>query len=303
MENTNTSSERVDALENLSDRVYEAIDQKTNGTHRYRRIVRLGMNATANTLQEKNMDDAGDTYLSMLHEQLQRGGVTPFDYQEWKQYKRYAESLSKAPDVRTTRFDDLAKIYADTTRGTADAERMPESDARHAVHLGALAVPYAMKYYPDLNYRKTAVYALWHDVLEAYTGDVQTLGISQTLLDEKHRLEAEALVTFGQQYRKEWPQLVTMLERYEALDDDEAKFTKSFDKLDPGFTHYANHGAQLLHHYGYGTKEAFISDIETGTSRIRSYGSSFPFLLEDRDELTKRIADHTEWPATDQLAS
>lgn len=303
MENTSTSSERVDALERLSDRVYEAIDQKTHGEHRYHQMLRLGMNATATMLCEKSMDEAGKAYVSIMQDQLRRGGMTPFDYREWTKYKAYAETLPGAPYVRTTHFDDLAEKYADTTRATADSEHLPESDARHAIHLGALAVPYAMEHYPDLNPQRIAVYTLWHDMLEAYTGDIPTLGISEKLLAEKHRIEAEALLTFEEEYAQEWPQLVAMIRKYETLDDDESKFTKSIDKLDPGFTHFANHGAQLLTHYRYQTKDSFVKDIETGTNRIRSYGSSFPFVLEDREELTKRIADHTEWPATDQLAS
>jgi 5'-deoxynucleotidase YfbR-like HD superfamily hydrolase len=303
MENTNTSSERVDALVRLSDHVYEAIDQSAWGKERYRRILRMGMNVVAKTTKHKSLDVAGATYEALLLKHMQRGGLDESAFQEWPQYARYVETLPKAPLFALNRLGALPNAYAAATRATHDLNENPESDARHSVHLSALAVPYALEYYPDLNPHKIAAYSLMHDVVEAYTGDVPTLGISTEALAHKHAAEQVALLDFTRDYEKRFPQFVRMVETYESLADDEAKYVKSFDKLDPGFTHYANKGAQLMNHYGYASPEAFTADIEIGTDRIRSYGSSFPFVLEDRDELTKRIADHTEWPATDQFAS
>ena len=57
----NTSSERVDSLERLSDRVYDAIDPRVHGEPRYRRMVRLGVNLLGEELREGNtLESAGE---------------------------------------------------------------------------------------------------------------------------------------------------------------------------------------------------------------------------------------------------
>ncbi|MBC7564625.1 HD domain-containing protein [Candidatus Saccharibacteria bacterium] len=294
----NTSSERVDSLMQLSNEIYPAIDQRLGGETRARRILRLGINVVANELKHGDMHTAGEQYESILIDQLQRGGIHPGSYRQWPAYMSHIKNIPSSPDVQTMSMNGLANTYADVKRRTLAEDGKRERNARHAVHLSALALPYAYEQYPWLDAPRVAVYSLFHDVLEAYTGDVPTLGISEHDLALKYKAEEKAMEQLAFDYGQVYPEFVQAVHDYETLANPEARYTKTSDKLDPAYTHFANKGKQLVGFYGYTSPEQLLVASEPTTARIMGYGSEFPELLEDRLELLKRVADHTEWPAT-----
>lgn len=299
MEKMNTSPQRVDMLMQLSDHVYPAIDERIGCERRARRILRLGVNAIAHELEIHDVTSAGNTYKSILATQLARGGMDADSYQQWPQYAAHIDTLPHISEViQNTAFSELANRYGDVKRATRDASGNKESDARHAVHLSSLALPYAAEFYPTLDSSRIAIYCLVHDILEAYTGDVPTLGITDNQLALKYQAEEKALKQLDNSYAKTWPEFVKIIHDYETLADQESRYVKTFDKLDPAFTHFSNKGAQLINFYGYTSREELLSISEHATKRIATYGSDFPLVLNDRMEITKRVADHTVWPAT-----
>lgn len=263
MQTMNTSIERVDELMRRSDAIYDTIDTSFDGEVRYRRMLRVGMSMAAISL--RNGDGSSETGAKLLN-----------------------MPSSLPPSIGPRDLESLAYAYGDVTRATLDRDGNPETDARHAIHLMKLASPYARELYPKLDANKVATYAFIHDILEAYAGDVPSLGMSKSQEALKHQNEAQALVTFKKEYGDAWPELVELVESYEALTDSEARFTKTFDKLDPGFTHFYSGGTQLKSHYGY-SEEEFVHAINQSTVRMEPYSGEFPLVMSDREELTKRV--------------
>ncbi len=262
MMRTNTSIERVDQLILRSDAIYGAIDPEFDGEPRAKRILRVGINTLALSLRRgESVERAGARLLTLPN----------------------VFARTKAP------LDELSDMYADIRRATHDRDGNLETDARHAIHLMKLAVPYAREFYPELDQGRIAAYALIHDIIEAYAGDVPSLVMTAEQEQQKQLDEAQALIRLHEEYGEEWPEFIALIESYEALDTPEACFVKTFDKLDPGFTHFYSHGAQLKSHYGL-SEDSFYVAIDKATQRMQRYSGEYGQLMEDRDELTRRVA-------------
>lgn len=260
-----TTIERVDELMRQSDEIYEYIDTIVDDEPRHRRLTRLGINTVAIALRKgKSYSEAGAEFLAVSADTRQAAG--PLDF--------------------------LGNQYADVERATLDLQGKPETDSRHAMHLTYLSVPYAEEYYSELDTGKIAFYDLIHDLVEAEAKDVSSLGITKEQAKIKHQNEMRAIKTLRQKYGKEWPGLIDAIECYEGLDDIEARYTKTFDKLDPGFTHFSNKGFQLIERYNL-TYETFLQTIGQSTLRMATYSGEFPQLLRDREELHRRVAEVT----------
>lgn len=291
-----TTVERTDELVRLSDKIYPAIDQYTGGEQRSRKILRLGLNAVAHTLKEKNIDAAGETYRSILSDQLSRGGLTVNEFGAWTEYQEQARELDPVPHVRFRELDELANKYSDVKRATLATDLRKERNASHVTHLSTLALTYAAKYYPDINPNKVATYSLVHDIVEAYAGDTPSYKMTPAERAEKERKELEALQTIERLYGHQFPQLVDTIHSYEHLEDDEAKFTKTMDKVDPHYTHLRNNGFQLLHYYNVKSRTQYITDTNEYTGHIEKYGVQFPDVMDVRLEMVHRVADAIDWP-------
>ncbi|OJU87485.1 hypothetical protein BGO17_00595 [Candidatus Saccharibacteria bacterium 49-20] len=259
---TNTSIERVDQLILRSDAIYGAIDPEFDGEPRAKRMLRVGINTLALSLRRgESVERAGARLLTLPN----------------------VFARTKAP------LDELSDMYADIRRATHDRDGNLETDARHAIHLMKLAVPYAREFYPELDQGRIAAYALIHDIIEAYVGDVPSLVMTAEQEQQKQLDEAQALIRLHEEYGEEWPEFIALIESYEALDTPEACFVKTFDKLDPGFTHFYSHGAQLKSHYGL-SEDSFYVAIDKATQRMQRYSGEYGQIMEDRDELTRRVA-------------
>lgn len=262
MMRTNTSIERVDQLILRSDAIYGAIDPEFDGEPRAKRMLRVGINTLALSLRRgESVERAGARLLTLPN----------------------VFARTKAP------LDELSDMYADIRRATHDRDGNLETDARHAIHLMKLAVPYAREFYPELDQGRIAAYALIHDIIEAYAGDVPSLVMTAEQEQQKQLDEAQALIRLHEEYGEEWPEFIALIESYEALDTPEACFVKTFDKLDPGFTHFYSHGAQLKSHYKL-SEDSFYVAIDKATQRMQRYSGEYGQLMEDRDELTRRVA-------------
>ncbi len=295
--NTSISSrkKRVDELIQLSDRVYDTIDHDDRAQH----ILSLGIHAAAQTLERTfGFRAGGDAAHSMLVSGLHNGRLTLNDpvYDNFRAYKKITRDLPLAAlNSLDPQLDNFSKQYGKVERKTVTHTGEAEPNARHAVHLAALALPYAATYYSDLDQSKIALYTLIHDGPERYVGDVPTLGISEEALREKEKQEAYALELFRQEFHAIYPKLVQVVDQYEHRLDDEARFVKTFDKLDPHFVHLYTHGTILLDHYGLHGEQQFIHDMDKESARIRQYGLEFHTVTDDRLEFIKRSVDLT-WP-------
>ncbi len=110
----------------------------------------------------------------------------------------------------------------------APSERA-ETDTEHSYHL-AMHVWYLSTIYTNLNQAKLIRYALAHDLVEIYAGDIMAIGRTDAQQLEKDAKEQAAL----HRLQKEWPDFTNMtdtIEDYEKQADPEAVFVKALDKL------------------------------------------------------------------------
>lgn len=300
MTNPNTSpGERVDHLERLGERIYDATDPAVKGESRHRSMLRLGVNLIDDELNNGNsLGDTGMLLIALIKDQLERGGLTTEDaaYRHYPEYRAFARSLPTPSAFRSTAVDELANRYADVPRGTIDREGRIETNGRHAIHLLGLAVPYAMRYYPRLHPGLIAVNALNHDFTEVINGDVPTFGMPHADYEKKVRDEIDGLPALGRMFGPDHARLFKVIRDYEAQEAPEQQFTRQLDKIDPYFTHLHNRAIQLIRHHPIQTVDDFYRLTEVTTERIAQYPGNFDLLVEDRAVTIDRLAAIGDWP-------
>lgn len=120
----------------------------------------------------------------------------------------------------------------------------PETDSHHSFSLALIAYQLAKLYAPELDAHKILLYALVHDLPELITGDIVTLTATAEELEEKARLDIQALGKTTEKL-KAAPDIVAALKRYEAKADNEALFVYWVDKIATIPTHFYDNGANL----------------------------------------------------------
>lgn len=302
MTNLNTSPERVDATLRLSERLYEVLDRPIDGPPRSHTILELGVKTVSALLLEgASLDEAGMGLLSAVQRQLELGGL-PIDdpaYDEWPEYQSYIAGL---PTIKPSNMHGLEGLdpfihsYATTRRSTIDNTHKREDNAHHAVHLIGWGVPYQMRHYPALSPNASAVYDLFHDGIEAITGDVQTLNLPVHARDKKDAAERNALPQLKALLGRKFIQTYKIMESYEHLTEPEMRSTKTRDKLEPAFTHLNTKGLAFWSLLDVYSEDHYLSLIQDSVDRMYPYAKDFPLLLEDHAELTRRVAKASDWP-------
>lgn len=298
MQHSNTSHERVGHLVSLSHCVYGAQETKTpRSEDRPRHILKLSAQVVARTLESGYGSGlvAGEHYESILWSYLSADSPMQPALSEWPRYVDHLANVPRAIQhcIADTALAPIVERYADVKRATILRDGNYESDASHVVHLSALALPYAAQYYPDLDLGKVSIYCLIHDIVEAYAGDTPSFGISPEEYLQKDTREAEALARISAELELSYPRLVTMIHHYEKLTDSESRFVKTFDKLDPSFTHFENQGLSLRRDYKLTSGEQFRDMLELTTDRMQAYCQEFPGLMLDRRTLSELAIDLT----------
>lgn len=141
---------------------------------------------------------------------------------------------------RTSHFEELLSIVALThsfqqirRRIYATGENRFENDAEHSFQLAFIAWYLIEKEGLTLNKEKALIYALCHDIVEVYAGDVF---FHRTAEEEQKKvnLEREAAEKLAEIY-PDFPALTDTLRAYEEKSDPESKFIYALDKLLPIF--------------------------------------------------------------------
>lgn len=178
--------------------------------------------------------------------------------------------------------------FMDVPRATMRHDRA-ETDGEHTLRLQFIAVSYAARFHPELDLGKISLYALIHDFVEVYAGDVNSLKASPDAIAQKALTEKAAFDRLERELGDVWPDLIDRLRRYEELEDPEARFVKCFDKCDPSFTHHAN-GGQALMNMGLIDYGEFKELCERVGVRMAEYAYEFPDVMALREELITRVA-------------
>lgn len=281
-----TNYERVDTLTHISDQIYPILEMHNGSETRARQILRVGIASIAIALRDGETPEyTGERFNRHLAHELR-----DVDYGAYEPYRTQAEAL---PAITIPQeLADLINDYADTLRSTELADLSQEPDAIHALHLSALAVPYARAHYSQLKSGLVGVYAPTHDLPEAISGDIQTFDITDQKRKLKDKKTHHAINTLWSRYGKHWPEFIELIEAYEGIVNAEAAFVKTLDKNDPGYTHFRNSAHALKTRHGIRSAEHFYTRVNENTLRTLSYASQFALILEDKDVLNERIAAH-----------
>jgi putative hydrolase of HD superfamily len=135
---------------------------------------------------------------------------------------------------------DFAKVYRVTYH---DDGHTPESDTDHTVMLSVVACSLAEAFYKEeLDRGLVAQFAIVHDLVEVYAGDVNSFGLTKEGKVEKEHREKRALYMIEDAFVNVYPWIPRTIREYERLDTKEARFVKSVDKMMAKITHILNKG-------------------------------------------------------------
>ncbi|MBX2866878.1 HD domain-containing protein [Candidatus Kaiserbacteria bacterium] len=116
-----------------------------------------------------------------------------------------------------------------------------ENDTEHSYSLAMLAWYISSTYKLDLDLEKLFLYALAHDLVEVYAGDIQFQHITDEVARQKHDAEQKAAERLKKEF-PEFPELHTVIEQYEKREDQESKFIYALDKVEPALNIYIDRG-------------------------------------------------------------
>jgi 5'-deoxynucleotidase YfbR-like HD superfamily hydrolase len=104
-----------------------------------------------------------------------------------------------------------------------------ENDIEHSMTVATLCWYIHEKYSLPLDLSKILKYALAHDFVERYAGDVNTFASEQERA-KKIEDEQASLSRLSQEFQG-FPDLVTTMEEYESRNDEESLFVWTVDKM------------------------------------------------------------------------
>jgi len=194
---------------------------------------------------------------------------------------------------------DLARLIRDFAQVERtiylDPNKTIESDTDHTVALSVFACALAQKYEPKLDLGLIAQYALVHDLVEVYAGDVSTLHIDRVDFAAKEAAEAKALRKIKKRFGKAFPWLHQTIEDYESLKTAEARFVKAIDKAMPGLTHHLNDN--LMVNEEFDSAEAFAASKRLQDQKMKqSYAKDQQLAMRLRrlilDPVIKKKRQH-----------
>lgn len=138
---------------------------------------------------------------------------------------------------RASQIAALALRFARVERATRHEDGVrPETDSDHSIMLALVACDMAPA---GLSKARIAEYAIVHDLVEAYSGDVQTLTINDAGRAEKEERERAAMARIRAELGYDsW--IVRKLASYEAQVEREARYVRLMDKVLPKLTHLFN---------------------------------------------------------------
>lgn len=116
-----------------------------------------------------------------------------------------------------------------------------ENDAEHSYQLALTAWYVIATEKLSLDVSKVIAYALVHDLVETYAGDVPLHGRTEETIRMKKENEHAALERIRTEF-SEFPDLTSCIEAYEGRTDEEAKFVYALDKLIPLIDVYIDDG-------------------------------------------------------------
>jgi 5'-deoxynucleotidase YfbR-like HD superfamily hydrolase len=151
------------------------------------------------------------------------------------------EKLTEAHEA-IVHLGGMAVKFAGIERVPRYGERR-ENDAEHSFMLALIAPEVAAIVRPELDRGLIAQFATVHDLVELETGDVATFGLTEEELQLKEAREQEALESV---LSKLPSHTASILRRYEAQEEPEARFVRLLEKSLPLIVNSSGSGVRVM---------------------------------------------------------
>jgi 5'-deoxynucleotidase YfbR-like HD superfamily hydrolase len=209
--------------------------------------------------------------------------------------------MTDGDDKRITKnqlTSEILKLYGDLLLPFMKVRRdMPfpsengrqETDSEHVFTLGMVAITIADRLKLGLDTGLIAKYALVHDLVEAYAGDVSAR--SEDEYDLKHHKEHEAYLKIKENYAESAPWIAQLIEQYENKQDEESRFVYAIDKTMGALVRIIDNGETWEDYYPQVDGSGFHKVKE----KLRKKAKSHPEALEFFDAIYGEL--DSRWPA------
>lgn len=135
-------------------------------------------------------------------------------------------------------LNDFRKVERDLYATGIDRK---DNDVEHSYQLAMLSWYIADSFKLDLDKDLVIKYALVHDFVEVYAGDVPVFGATEAQRADKSKKEKEAAELLSKNF-SEFPEFHHLIEKYEERSDKESRFVHALDKLHPALDIYRDKG-------------------------------------------------------------
>ncbi len=195
-----------------------------------------------------------------------------------------------------TELCELVLKFGRVDRATMHPDGVPESDTDHTVMLGVISCALAAKFSHQLDLGKIAQFALVHDLVEIYAGDVNTFVSSgRSTRQEKLEREHAALELLASKFGGTLPWLPTTISQYESQSTAEAKFVWAIDKLLPAVVNVVNEGIAIRACLGGSPSSQDVQNqYDSIRTRLELVSRDWPEILEIWDDSLTSVLPHFE---------
>lgn len=189
---------------------------------------------------------------------------------------------------------DLGKFIADFAKilrePHLDKYGRIESDTDHTVMLAVLACAVAAEKHPKYDLGLVAQFAIVHDLVEVYAGDVITIDPKKVDRKAKELNERAALEKIKKRFGKSFPWLHKTIEKYEELDTPEARFVKTLDKALPGLTHIWSDNVVVNTHFD--NADDYAESIRANNEYYKYYSYDQEVAMNIRNSVLSRVIEN-----------
>jgi putative hydrolase of HD superfamily len=192
---------------------------------------------------------------------------------------------------KTIELGGLMLEFATVYRATyLNKNHDKESDTDHTVMLAIIACAVAAEFHPEYDLGKVSQYALIHDLVEVYAGDVNTINFHTIDVQAKEKAEAKAFEKIKHKFGKTFPWIHETIEAYESLLDPEARFIKTLDKCLPAITHYFTDNKAV--NEGFDDPVAFEHSVNSRSKAMRQgFAHDQPVAMGLREAIVGMAVD------------
>ncbi|HSW91726.1 MAG TPA: HD domain-containing protein [Candidatus Saccharimonadales bacterium] len=185
--------------------------------------------------------------------------------QKTDKFSDIQKKLGRAHEA-AVRLGGMAIEFASIERAPRYGERR-ENDAEHSFMLALVAPEVAATVRPELDRGLISQFATVHDLVELETGDVATFGLTDEELSLKEAKEQQALESLLCRLP---PHTASILCRYEAQQEPEARFVRLLEKGLPLIVNSTGSGERVMREdFGIEDGQTLASTEESCVRRLR----------------------------------